>query len=66
MFHFTKKTTKRRCPMCGGKKLEFGYEALTMIKVDLMGGANVVEMDKGRVMVFVECMDCGHYMFLIH
>ena len=42
MAHFKTKTN-RRCPMCGGKKFELGYKALTKFKVNHMGGANVAQ-----------------------
>ncbi len=34
-----------------------------MWKVDAQGAANLVEPDRGRILAFVECMECGYYMF---
>jgi DNA-directed RNA polymerase subunit RPC12/RpoP len=59
--HFHKKT-KRKCPMCGGRKFEFGMDALGMLRVDAGAAAKIVEPDRGRVVLFVNCLDCGHYM----
>jgi len=55
--------TKRRCPMCGGRKFEFGMDGLVMLRVDARAAVKIVEPDRGRVMLFVNCLDCGYYMF---
>jgi hypothetical protein len=49
--------------MCGGKKFQFGYHPLAMWKVDAKGAANVIEPDRGKVVVYVNCKECGYYMF---
>jgi len=54
----TLKKTNHRCPMCGGKKFEFGYETLAIWKIDTKGGANLLDPARGRIIAFVECMDC--------
>ncbi len=49
--------------MCDGNKFEFGYETLVMWKVDAQGAANFVDPDRGRILAFVECIECNYYMF---
>ena len=48
--------------MCGGKKLEFGMDGLVMLRVDARAAVKIVEPDRGRVVLFFNCLDCGYYM----
>ncbi len=60
--HFNKKT-KRRCPMCGGRKFEFSMNPLGMFRVDVRAAIKIPDIEKGRALVFVNCLECGYYMF---
>ena len=60
--HYNKKT-KRRCPMCGGKKFEFNHHPLGMFRVDSRAAVKMPDLQRGRAMVFVNCLECGYYMF---
>ena len=55
--HFTKKA------MCGDHKFEFSKEALGMFRVDARAAIKIPDLERGRVLVFVNCKDCGYYMF---
>jgi len=59
--HFHK-NTKHRCPMCGGRKFEFSKEALGMFRVDARPAVKIPDLQQGRVLVFVNCKECGYYM----
>ena len=59
--HFRMKT-KYRCPMCGKRKFEFGMDGLVMNRVDARAAVKIVEPDSGRVVLFVNCLECGYYM----
>jgi len=59
--HFHKKT-KRRCPICGGKKFEFSKEALGMFRIDARPAIKIPDMTQGRAIIFVNCKECGYYM----
>ena len=61
--HFRKKT-KYKCPLCGKRKFEFGMDALGMIRVDVRAAVKIAEPDRGRVVLFVNCLECGYYMLL--
>jgi hypothetical protein len=52
--HFHKKT-KRRCPMCGGRKFEFSMNPLGMFRVDARAAVKIPDIQQGRVLVFVNC-----------
>jgi predicted nucleic-acid-binding Zn-ribbon protein len=54
--------TKYRCPMCGKRKFEFGMDGLVMLRVDARAAVKIVEPDRGRVVLFVNCLECGYYM----
>jgi hypothetical protein len=58
-----KTKSKHLCPMCGGRKFEFVYETLVLWKVDATGAANIVDPDRGKILTFIECMECNYYMF---
>ena len=60
--HFTKKT-KRRCPMCGGRKFEFSVNPLGMFRVDARASVKIPDLEQGRVLVFVNCIECEYYIF---
>ena len=60
--HFIKKTNCR-CPMCGGKKFEFSEEALCMFRVDARAAIKIPDLEQGRAIIFVNCKECGYYMF---
>ena len=49
--------------MCGGRKFEFGMDVLVMLRVDARTAVKIVEPDRGRVLLFVNCLECGYYMF---
>jgi hypothetical protein len=57
--HFRKKT-KYRCPMCVGHKFEFGTDGLVMLRVDTRAAVKIVEPDRGRVVLFVNCIEYGY------
>jgi hypothetical protein len=54
--------TKYRCPMCGKRKFEFGMDTLGMLRVDARAAVKIVEPDRGRVVLFVSCLECVYYM----
>ena len=45
-----------------GKKFEFGMDGLIMLRVDARPTVKIVEPDRGKVLVFVNCLECGYYM----
>ena len=49
--------------MCGCKKFEFGMDALGMIRVDARAAVKIAEPDRGRVVLFVNCLEGRYYMF---
>ena len=61
--HFRKKA-KYRCPMCGKRRFEFGMDGLVMLRVGARPAVKIVEPDRGRVVLFVNCLECGYYMLL--
>ena len=60
--HFRKKT-KRRCPMCGGQKFEYGMDPLLKFRVDARAAVKMPDLEGGRAMLFVNCKECGYYIF---
>ena len=60
--HFRKKTIYK-CPMCGKRKFEFGMDGLVMLRVDARAAVKIVEPDRDRVVLFVNCRECDYYMF---
>jgi hypothetical protein len=48
--------------MYGGRKFEFGMDGLVMLRVDARTAVKIVEPDRGRVMLFVNCLERGYYM----
>ena len=61
--HFYKKT-RHRCPMCRGKRFEFSVNPLGMFRVDARAAVKIPDIGKGRVLVLVNSLECGYYMFL--
>jgi len=49
--------------MCGGRKFEYGMDPLLMFRVDARTAVKIPDLQKGRVIAFVNCMECGYYMF---
>jgi hypothetical protein len=49
--------------MCRKRRFEFGMDGLVMLRVDARAAVKIVEPDRGQVMLFVNCLDCGYYMF---
>jgi hypothetical protein len=60
--HFYK-NTKRRCPMCGGRKFEFSQNPLGMFRVDARVVVKMPDLERGRAIIFVNCKEYGYYMF---
>ena len=48
--------------MYGGRKFEFGMDGSVMLRVDARAAVKIVEPDRGRVVLFVNCIDCVYYM----
>jgi predicted nucleic-acid-binding Zn-ribbon protein len=61
--HIYKKTTQK-CPMCGGRKFEYRMDPLLMFRVDATAPIKIPDIERGRVFVFVNFLECGYYVFL--
>ncbi len=48
--------------MSDAKKFEFGMDALGMLRVDARAAVKIVEPDRGRLILFINCLECGYYM----
>jgi len=48
--------------MCGGQKFEFSMNPLGMFRVDARPAVKMPDIERGRVLVFVNCKECGYYM----
>ena len=44
--------TKRKCPMCGKRRIDFGIDGLLMMRVDAWAAVKIVEPDRGYYMLF--------------
>ena len=49
--------------MCCKRKFEFSMNPLGMFRVDARPAVKMPDLERGRVLVFVNCNDCGYYMF---
>jgi hypothetical protein len=59
---FTKKT-KRPYSMCSKTIFEFSMDPLGMFTVDVRTVVKMLDLERGRVIIFVNCKDCGYYIF---
>jgi hypothetical protein len=49
-------------PNAWKEKDEFGMDGLVMLRVDARAVVKIADPDRGRVVLFVNCPDCGYYM----
>ena len=49
--------------MYGGRKFEFGMRSLGMFRADARPAVKIPDLERGRVLVFDNCKECGYYMF---
>jgi hypothetical protein len=48
--------------MCGGQKVEFSMNPVGMFRVDARQAVKIPDLERGRVLVFVNCKEGGNYM----
>ena len=41
----------------------FNQEALGMFRVDARAAVKIPDIERGRAIIFVNCLECGYYMF---
>jgi hypothetical protein len=44
-------------------RFEFSKEDLGMFRIDARIVIKILVSERGRVLVFVNCLECGYYMF---
>ena len=52
-----------KCPICGDRKFEFSLNPLGMFIVDARPAIRIPDLQQGRELVFVNCMQFGYYIF---
>jgi len=45
------------------REFEFSYNPLGMFLVDARAAVKMPDLERGRAIIFVNCLECGYYMF---